>query len=236
MPRDYVKKYRSSSDPTVDEDEDTGYCVGDEWINTATDVSFVLMDSSSGAAIWRSTNNYLFTPYQYRDLNVSGFVLSGPAATLPGEGQFKDSTGTDTGITTRAFDVGEGVDGALELQHDYAEGTDVTFHLHWQGLTAPAGGTDNVRWQLIYTFGRTSVALPAATTITVETAITTQYALNVSAFAAISGTSRLLGDQFCFRLSRIAASTDEYAGLALIATVGLHYQVNSHGSAGISTK
>ncbi|KKN41881.1 hypothetical protein LCGC14_0718760 [marine sediment metagenome] len=36
------------------------------------------------------------------------------------------------------------------MQHDYKEGSNITFHIHWQGIAAPSG-TDKVKWQLIFT-------------------------------------------------------------------------------------
>jgi len=236
MTRDFTKRFTSTSDPTANEDRDTGYAIGDEWVNTLSDVTFLCTDNTSSAAVWRCTNNYKFTPTQYRDTNISGFMLAGPAANLPDEVQFKDSGGSDTGIYTYGFDVGESAHGALELQHDYAEGTDLSFHFHWQGVTAPAGGSDNFQMQLIYTFGIADSVLASATTITVEDAVTTQYAFGYTYFAAISGSGRKIGDQLLFKFSRIAASSDEYAGDILLATIGIHYQVNSMGSAQISTK
>jgi hypothetical protein len=37
-------------------------------------------------------------------------------------------------------------------------------------------------------------------------------------------------------LARVAASADDYAGDALVMTVGLHYQVDTLGSRQIATK
>ena len=42
-------------DPTVDDDADAGYTVGSHWINTTTGHEFVLVDSTTGAAVWVST-------------------------------------------------------------------------------------------------------------------------------------------------------------------------------------
>lgn len=172
----------------------------------------------------------------YKDINVGALLLSGPAAFLPTEDEFVDSTGADTGIDTYAFSVGDQVDGSFEIQHDYKEGTDITFHIHWQGIVAPAGGTDNVKWQLIYTIARSGVALAPASTITKQAAFTTQYAFNITSFDAITGTNIKIGDQLLFRLDRIAADSDEYGGAALVATVGMHYQVDTLGSSTITTK
>ena len=172
----------------------------------------------------------------YRDTNVGALALSGPPGLQPGVVNFLDSAGADTDIATYGIAIGEGVSGAFELQHDYKEGTDPVFHVHWQGITAPGGGTDNVKWQLTYTIARDGAVVAPKTVIVKESAVTTQYVMNRSDFAAITGTSLLIGDQFLFTLERIAASADDYAGEALLATVGIHYQVDTLGSRQVATK
>ena len=169
------------------------------------------------------------------DVNLGAALLSKPAASAPDTDEFKDSTGTDTGVETYAFAVGEKVSGSFELPHDYAEGQDFYFHVHWQGIAAPTG-TDYVKWQITYAIGVVDTVLGAATTITKETAFDTQYEFVRSDFAAISGTGRTIGDQMLFQLSRVAAAGDAYAGDALIATVGLHYPIDTMGSRQIGTK
>jgi len=172
----------------------------------------------------------------WNDVNVGGMTLTLPAATQPDEVNFVDEAAGDTGIATWGFAIGEKASGALEIPHDYKEGSDLYFHVHWQGITAPAGGTDNVKWQCTYTVGAAGETLNAATTIVKESAITTRYSFVLSEFSAITGTNFNIGDQFLFTLSRIAASADDYAGDALIATVGLHYESSSIGSRLITTK
>jgi len=179
----------------------------------------------------------------YKDINLAGATLALGAAANPRKVKFKDSTGADTPIITYGFDPSEYVSGCFEIQHDYKEGTDITFHVHWQGIAAPAGGTDNVKWQVAYTISRAGEVVSATTTITAESAITVQYDQVLTTFSAIDGsnsgpggTGIKIGDQFAFQLQRIAASSDEYAGDALLFTAGLHYQVNTLGSRQIATK
>ena len=171
----------------------------------------------------------------WKDINLGSALLSKPAASAPDTDELKDSTGTDTGIETYAFAPGEKVSGSFEIQHDYKEGSDITFHIHWQGITIPSG-TDKVKWQLVYTIAGTDVVLPAITTIVVESNFDTQYEFKQSNFPVIVGTNIDIMDQFLFQLSRISASTAEYAGDALIATVGLHYEIDTIGSRQILTK
>lgn len=182
------------------------------------------------------TLHFTGTATVFNDANMGSAQLALPTSSQPDEDEFVDELGADTGITTWAVAVGEKLSGSIEIPHDYKEGSNLTFHVHWQGIDAPAGGTDNVKWQLEYTVSRDTTTLDAKTTITKESAITTQYSFVRSDFAAITGTNFKIGDQFLFTLSRIAASSDEYAGDALLATVGFHYECDTVGSRTITAK
>ena len=172
----------------------------------------------------------------FKDINLGAAQLARPASSQPDTDEFKDEGGNDTGIETFAFAPGEKVSGSFELQHDYKEGSDIAFHVHWQGITAPTG-TDKVKWQLIYTVSKTDETLDAtATPIVIETDFNTQFQFKRSNFSAITGTNLKFEDQFLFQLSRVSASANEYAGDALIATVGIHYEVDTVGSRTVNTK
>lgn len=171
----------------------------------------------------------------WKDINLGSAQLSLPAAANPSVDEFKDSEGADTGIETLAFGVDELISGAFELQHDYLEGSDVNFHLHFQGITAPSG-TDKVKFQIIYTIASNNAVIPVVTTQVAECDFDTQYEMLIASFPTIDGTSLKIGQQVLFQLSRIAASADEYAGDALLTTVGMHYEVNTLGSRSKTTK
>ncbi len=170
----------------------------------------------------------------YKDDNIGALTLQ-TGGTLPGIVEWLDNTGTATGIYTRGFAIGEEGSAIRELQHDYREGSDIVFHVHWAGNDAPSG-TDYVKWQIKYFVSRTGETTPASTTITVETAYDTQYEHVRSDFPAVTGTNFKIGDQVNFSIKRIAASGDAYAGEALIETIGFHYQADSLGSRSISAK
>ena len=171
----------------------------------------------------------------WKDINLGSALLTKPAASAPDTDEFKDEGGNDIGVETYAFAPGEKVSGNFELQHDYKEGSNFGFHVHFQGIAAPTG-TDKVKWQLIYTVAKTGETLDAATTIVVEVDFDTQYEFLRANFAEITGTNFSIEDQFLFQLSRITASADEYGGDALIATVGLHYKIDTIGSRAVNTK
>lgn len=171
----------------------------------------------------------------YKDINIGGLNFGGPVATNPDEVELVDNTGTATGIYSRGFAVGEKASAIKELQHDYAEGENISFHIHWQGNAAPTG-TDNVQWQLTYTVAQGGETLDPVTTLTIETAIDTQYEMYTSVFSTITGTNYKIGDQLCLTLERIAASANEYGGDAVIFTGGTHYPLNTLGSRQIAIK
>lgn len=171
----------------------------------------------------------------WNDINVGSFSLSAPIGLQPDIELFVDELGGATNISTYALAPTEYLSGSFELLHDYKEGTDLYFHVHWQGKAAPTG-TDNVQWQLEYVIARHETTLNPITTITIETPFDTQYEFKRSDFALIAGAGFVIGDQFLFRLSRIAASVDEYAGDALLATVGIHYQIDTIGSSTLENK
>lgn len=163
------------------------------------------------------------------DYNAGALILFGPPGQNPATVEFLDNTGTGTGTYGKGIAVGEAVSGNFELEHGYKEGTNLKFHIHWQGNIAPTG-TDNVQWELTYTVMQDGVTLSPSATITVETAYDTQYEGVISAMADITGTSYNIGDQFLFTIERIAASINEYGGVAVVATVGVHAEQNTMGS------
>jgi len=171
----------------------------------------------------------------WKDENAKALVFTGPAATRPGTVFHLDSAGNSTSVACLGFAVDDSASGVIEIPHDYAEGTDITLHIHWQGIADP-GGTKYVKWQLTYTRTRADVVTPVATVIVVETSIATQYMNKLSSFPAITGTDYKIGDQFGFQLKRIASVGAAYAGEALIDTLGIHYQANTIGSSAMLTK
>lgn len=173
----------------------------------------------------------------WKDINLSSALLTGPTSGQPDTDSFVTEGGADTGIDTYAFAVGEKVHGVFEIQHDYKEGTDIYFHIHWQGIAAPTG-TDNVNWQIDYTIASNEATLDAIRAVTTgDATFDTQYEFKTTEFGVINGQTGgnnggpiAIGDQMLFTLTRIASVGDAYAGDALLATVGIHYQVDTMGS------
>jgi len=45
--------YNKSADPTVTDDVNAGYVVGDKWLNNTADTFWICFDNSAGAADWQ---------------------------------------------------------------------------------------------------------------------------------------------------------------------------------------
>jgi hypothetical protein len=173
----------------------------------------------------------------YNDCNIGGLTVR-TGATAPTTTQIVDNLGANTGIYAAGFDVGDEGSGVLELLHDYKEGTNITFHIHWGANDAPSG-TDYVRWKLTYSVARSGSTFPPVASLEVETAHSVRYDTHLSSFSAITGTNFKIGDQLNFTIKRITPSdhpSDGFAGRALAQTIGYHYQVDTLGSRKISTK
>lgn len=76
--------HRATTDPTVNDDINDGYDVGTFWINTSTNLTFINVDSTAGAAIWLDVD--------YR------FATSTPPATCSASFAGQTFMDTDSGI------------------------------------------------------------------------------------------------------------------------------------------
>jgi len=170
----------------------------------------------------------------FNDANVGALTLI-TGGTMPGIVEWLDNLGNRTSVYTRAFAAAEQVSGSIEIPHDYKEGSNITFHVHWGVNVAPTG-TDNVKWQLDYTVTRGETTFAPSTIAYIETPLDTQYELKRSDFPAIVGTNFKIGDQFDFTLSRIQANGDGFTGEALVETIGFHYECDTMGSKTITAK
>ena len=171
----------------------------------------------------------------YNDANV-GVASLRPGVTTPPVTQWVDNAGANTGIYGLGFAALDEANGSIEIPHDYKEGTDLVFHVHW-GSNAPPSDTDYVKWQLTYIVTESGATTPPPPTpLVVEVAHDTQYEHFISNFTAITGTTFKIGMQINFNLKRIAAVGAAYAGVAIAETIGFHYQCDTMGSRTISDK
>lgn len=168
----------------------------------------------------------------WNDINLSVSSMASVGATVldvvaVGGNNFRAFVGTGA--------VVQQCDGSLELLHDYKEGSDIVPHIHWMPEDANAG---DVKFSLGYRWWNRGAAMPAETVLTLTVAAPgVQYQELRSSWAAISGTGKEIGSRFVFRIFRDPADgADTYAHYAIALDFGVHYEKDTVGSRGVTTK
>lgn len=125
--------------------------------------------------------------------------------------------------------------GALEIMHDYKEGTDLFVHVHWEPTTTNTG---NIVWGFEYSVANPGTTFPATTTATMTPAaapgIIGRHVL--SNVVQIVGTGLTIGAILQFRVFRQNGGTDTFTGNAFLHSIGIHYESDTIGSRQITTK
>lgn len=96
----------ASSDPTVNDDSDDGYNVGDVWITTSDDGVFILADSTVGAAVWTEVGAGGGTANQDK---VVPFILAQGAGSYTTERTLTIWTPQAGDISSIFMNVGDGI-------------------------------------------------------------------------------------------------------------------------------
>lgn len=128
--------------PTVNDDAEDGYTVGQLWVNTTTDESWVLTDSTVGAAVWVSITNAAGDFVSIRDggkEQVNTVAAAGATETIDlGSGNVHDVTlSADCTLTFSGATNGVACSFTLLLRQDATGGWDTT----WPGSVVWAGGS-----------------------------------------------------------------------------------------------
>lgn len=169
---------------------------------------------------------------QWKDYNVELAAIPGGAAA--------PSVVTIAGGVNRYYALNgsgpaEYLTGKLEIDHDWAEGTDIIPHIHW--LPTATGGTGNVKWNLSYSWTDLGQAEPPEVTLSVTQAAPSTIVNSQAAFPAISGAGKKVGSQFCCTIWRNSGdAADTFSGAAAVKTFGVHAQINSFGSRSVTVK
>jgi hypothetical protein len=71
-----VGHHRASINPAVTDDQTRGYSVGTIWVNEANDSSFILVDATQNAAIWKSLDGGSNTNQRQVGFDLAGAITS----------------------------------------------------------------------------------------------------------------------------------------------------------------
>ena len=139
-----VSYTQATTDPTVTEDLAAGYLVGSTWINTASGEAFILVDNTTGAAVWQSTTTsgtgFVTNTLGGKEV-VNTVAAAGSTETLDlTDGNVHDVTLTaDCTLTFAGATAGVACSFTLLLRQDGTGGWVTTWpgSVIWPGGTAP---------------------------------------------------------------------------------------------------
>ena len=167
---------------------------------------------------------------QYKDLILPAANLR-PGISAPTYAVFKGAIygpRFDNAVTNEVY-------GSFELQHDYYEGSDIYFHIHWSPTTNNPG---NALWAVDYTIAAPNKVFPAPVTAQVAypaPGVVDYHVINN--IATIPGNGITIGSICAFRVYRIGGDVlDTFTGNAFLHSAGVHYAADTLGSRGIFTK
>jgi hypothetical protein len=151
------------------------------------------------------------------DLSISAHVLRA-GATPPTWTPYNGTLYAPEFINAATTDL----HGSFELLHDYMDGTDFEFHIHWSPSTTNTG---NVKWGLDYSISNMEAVWPAPTTVTITpAAIGVIRHHQYTTISIISGVGLTKGATIDFRIYRLGGDgADTFTGSAFLHDVGLHY-------------
>jgi len=140
-------------DPTSADDALSGYAVGSRWVNTTLDRTWVCVDASSGAAIWKAIHNWKNSfIVRAANTNVVGIGCPGSIGGTPSNANANDNDNTWTQTSTSsAANISSGTPARyVRPAHNpifeglIKTGSDLTSLFLWIGLFAalpPAANT-----------------------------------------------------------------------------------------------
>jgi hypothetical protein len=125
------------------------------------------------------------------------------------------------------------VHSGLEILHDYKEGSDIQFHVHWAPIN---NGIGAVKWHLRYAWFN-HLGIPSGVSAFVISDTSGVPWKEQTSTITISGTGKTMGSRFLFALIRDPADVDDtYAFNVATFDMGIHYERDTLGSRQITTK
>ena len=163
-----------------------------------------------------------------------------PAANAPNWAKVADDGSGSTGVYAWHFDDGEYIEFHIQMPHDWKEGSTIYPHVHFE-CTSDVDPTDKFDLELEYFWVDIGEDRPANTTLEnreCETGVNTdtQHQIVNIPENGIDGTGHTISSILICRLERVAAASDNYADQIIIYDADVHYEVDSIGSRGVTSK
>jgi hypothetical protein len=170
----------------------------------------------------------------WNDINFEALSL-GKGASAPEQVSILFS-GNLQGLAFDGVNLAEQLYGGGEVLHGYKEGTAIYPHVHWMPTVNSSRG--DITWFLEYSWANINSTYTAPVTLNVTQSVSSDAWYSMCAdFPAIDGVGYEIGSHLIFRLYRDpTVETDTYEHDAVLLSVGVHYQVNSLGSAQLCSK
>lgn len=122
----------------------------------------------------------------------------------------------------------------IEMPNDYAEGTDIHFHIDWSIGTAGSGaGAENVKWDLTHSWANRGSVFPSESTesVTVDVQDKEQYEHIDSKICEIRGKGKKMGSVLICSLSLDTTVANNYgANEVFFIDLDMLYQSDKSGS------
>ena len=131
--------WEDTVNPTVTDDSDSGFQVGDQWRNTDTGQVYEASSVTPGAAEWVK-----FRRWEPMAVTLNDFIPNG-VDRFAAEGAGHLNTFNSEADDEMLINIG------LNEEALPYDGSEIEIEIHWQLFTAPPPDT-NVRWELDYAF------------------------------------------------------------------------------------
>jgi len=167
------------------------------------------------------------------DLQVAISNVKLPASNAPDYELYAFGIGSGVEFPCLAFDVGEYIYFDIQTSHSMKLNTTLGFHIHFVlPNTTDIGDKAQFQLDVIAAGVNGSFAVPTGSPYTAEHTVaaddnTKHRLLDIADIAAVNTT---VSSIYKCKLTRIAASTDEYAGDVYVNFLDCHYQKDQMGS------
>ena len=135
-----------------------------------------------------------------------------------------------SGIYTWEFSTNDAQMYVYHIPHDYVQGTDIYFHVHWFGSQTAGAST---RWEIkyIYAKGHNQAAFPTtATTVNIQQVqSTTAYQHMIAESDAVTISGLEVDGLILIKVTRIAPTggPSDVSGSVFVPCVDIHYESNN---------